>query len=365
MTALAHKPVDQGFAAKDTTGRQQHISEMFAYAFCGRADHFASMRRSTRCHHDLKWPLSALIPSPFTAIASILDRLMSTQTPHNPFRRSDVIRRFDRAAADFADNDFVHRHACDGLLERMRPMQLKAKRILDLGCATGAGSRQLSRALRRNHVISLDISQSMLQCARQQRSRLARISELRADAMQLPLNTGSVDLVFANMLLPWIGDLDGFFTEVARVLRNDGLFAYSTLGPASLAGLRQAWSSVDDHAHVNPFVDMHNVADAVMRAGLRDPIVDIDPLFISYRDLSALFRDLTATGARNCLRTRFPHLTGKQHFQRMRHALQKQFHGGTLSVELEIVYGHAWGGGPRQKPGEFRVDPSQIGRRQG
>jgi hypothetical protein len=35
-----------------------------------------------------------------------------------------------------------------------------------------------------------------------------------------------------------------------------------------------------------------------------------------------------------------------------------------LSLRLELVYGHAWGGGPRLPGGEFRVDPSQILRRQ-
>ena len=35
-----------------------------------------------------------------------------------------------------------------------------------------------------------------------------------------------------------------------------------------------------------------------------------------------------------------------------------------LSLKLELVYGHAWGGGPRLPDGEFRVDPSEISRRQ-
>ena len=290
---------------------------------------------------------------------------MSTLQPENPIRRRDVIRRFDFAAAAFADNDFVHRHAFDALLERMRPMQTKTARILDLGCATGAGSRQLAKSFRRSHVTSLDISQNMLANARLSRSRFVRISELRADAMQLPLQPGSMDIVFANLLLPWIGNLDGFFTQIARVLRVGGLFVYSTLGPASLLSLRQAWSNDGEHPHVNPFIDMHNVADAVLRAGLRDPVADVDPLLVSYRDLASLFRDLTATGARNCLRARFPGLTGKHQFQCMTDQLQSQFQGGSLSIELELIYGHAWGDGPLQSPGEFRVDPSEIGRRQG
>ncbi len=288
---------------------------------------------------------------------------MSTLQPVNSIRRRDVIRRFDLAAAAFADNDFVHRHAFDALLERMQPMQIKAARILDLGSAVGVGSRLLAKSFRRSHVTSLDISQNMLVCARRKRSRFARVSELRADATQLPLQPGSMDIVFANLLLPWITDLDVLFSQIARVLRVGGLFVYSTLGPASLQDLRLAWSNCDGYAHVIPFIDMHNVADAVMRSGLRDPVADVDPLIVSYRDLPSLFRDLTATGARNCLRARSPGLTGKNQFQCMTDHLQSQFQGGTLSIELELIYGHAWGDGPPQAPGEFRVDPSQIGRR--
>jgi len=319
------------------------------------ADHLAITATKSRRYDQF--------PSPFAGIDLILVHLMPTQAPQDPFRRRDVIRRFDRAAATFADSDFAHRHTFDALLERMRPMKLQSKRILDLGSAIGAGSRQLAKAYRRNHIISLDISQQMLLQARQQRSRLARISELRADSLHIPLQTGSVDLVFANLLLPWIGDLDGFFGEVARVLRRGGLFAYSTLGPGSLATLRNAWESVDDQVHVSPFVDMHNIADAVLRAGLCDPIVDVDPLVVSYRDLPSLFRDLSGSGARNCLQARFPALTGKHRFQRMHDKLQDQFDEGTLSMTLEVVYGHAWGGGAPQSHGEFHLDPSQIGRR--
>jgi malonyl-CoA O-methyltransferase len=288
---------------------------------------------------------------------------MSSSENTNVLRLSDVIRRFDQAAAGFANSDFVHRQAFDGLLERMRPMQLKSERILDLGCAAGAGSRQLAKSWRRNHVISLDISSAMLQQARQSKSQLMRISEVRADATQLPFVSGSMDLVVANMLLPWIGDLAGFFNEVARVLRVDGLFLYTTLGAGSLSELRQAWRAIDEDVHVHPFVDMHNIADAALRAGLRNPIVDFDPLVVSYRDLTSLFRDLTSAGARNCQQARFNGLTGKQRFASLRRELQSRFVDGALRIELELVYGHAWGGGPVQPVGEFRLKPSQIGRR--
>jgi hypothetical protein len=44
-------------------------------------------------------------------------------------------------------------------------------------------------------------------------------------------------------------------------------------------------------------------------------------------------------------------------------ALAERSTGGPLTIGLELVYGHAWGGGPRQNPAEFHLGPAAIGRR--
>lgn len=282
----------------------------------------------------------------------------TNQSPY-ALRQADVLRHFDRAADGFGDADFVHRHCFDGLLERLSPVQLEPARILDLGCAAGAGSRALAKRYRRARITSLDLSPRMLQQARQQRSRFARISELQASAEALPFATGSFDLVVANLLLPWLNAPDAAYAEIRRVLRKDGLFAFATLGPDSLLPLRQAWAAEDEHAHVNLFADMHNVGDALVRAGLADPVLDVDGLVVSYPDVDTLLRDLRAAGG-NALLARRPALTGKSRLGRVRAALAPD--GGPLAVELELVFGHAWGSGPPSAPGEFRIDPGAIGR---
>lgn len=275
-------------------------------------------------------------------------------------------RRFDGAAAVFESADFVHRHAAAGLLERLVPMTLTVERVLDAGTAAGAASRALAKTWRKSHVVSLDLSMRMLRKARANRSRFARISELQADAMQLPLADGSIDLVFANMLLPWSIDPAGFFGEVRRVLRKEGLIAFSTLGPDSLRDVREAWAEVDGDEHVNVFPDMHDIGDLAVRAGLRDPVVDVDYLTVAYRSSDALFRDLTHAGARNSLEHRRRTLTGKQRFARMRAALDGRFGHDGLPLRLELVFGHAWGSGPLPAAGtghEVRLDVADIGRR--
>ncbi len=239
-------------------------------------------------------------------------------------------RRFDRAAETFDSADFVHAETRRGLLTRLEPMTVSAATIVDLGSATGASAQALRRRFRRATVIALDVSLPMLERSARRGAWLSKRPAVQADAARLPLADQSIDLVFSNLLLPWISERDRVFAEVARVLRREGLFLFSTLGPDSLMELRH-----------EPFADMHDVGDALVRAGLRDPVLDVDRLTINYRDEQSLERDLEAVGAAGCMPPSVEN----------------------LDIELELVYGHCWGAGSAPSRGEFHIDPVQIGRR--
>jgi malonyl-CoA O-methyltransferase len=277
--------------------------------------------------------------------------------------RHDVRRRFDRAANAFDEFSFAHSVTRDGLLARLKPMLIDAGTVLDLGCATGAAYKPLQQRFPRARIVALDLSPRMLRRAARRRSWLSKYSLLQADATAIPLVDKSVDVVFCNQLLPWINDAATLFVEVGRVLRENGLFLFASLGPDSLAGLRSAWQSVDAEPHVCCFPDMHNLGDAAVRAGMRDPVLDVDRITVTYTDAAALFRDLTGSGSRNSLTGRCRTLTGKQRFQSMTAALPRTQGEQLIELELELIYGHCWGAGPRPREGEFRIAPDSIGRR--
>jgi malonyl-CoA O-methyltransferase len=283
----------------------------------------------------------------------------------NPARLNPLHVRanFDRVAGRFERADFVHRAAADGLMQRMQPMTVAPKLVVDLGSALGAGSRLLARRFPRARILSIDLSAPMLSKARQSDGWFSKLRQLQADARQLPLATGSVDCLFANLLLPWIDDLPGCLREIARVLRKDGVFLFSTAGPASLAEIRDAWRRIDSGLHVHHFPDMHNLGDALVHAGLGDPVLDVDYLSVTYRDTEAIFADLAAAGARNSLCDRRHTLTGKGRVARFREQLRHGAIDGIIELKLELVYGHAFGRGIQALPGEFRLAPEDIGRR--
>lgn len=288
---------------------------------------------------------------------------MNSTDDNSALNSKDVQRRFDRAASGFDAVDFVHSATRDGLLARLEPMTIEARTIVDLGAATGSARRLLARRFRRARVVAVDLSLQMLESARQKQSRYSRTSALQANAEALPFADQSIDIVFANMLLPWVSEPARMFGEIARVLRKDGLFLFATLGPDSLGEIRRAWGSVDGGEHVNRFPDMHNIGDAAVRAGLRDPVLDVDQLSVTYRDSGTLFQDLTAMGARNCLQHRERSLAAAARFKAMAAALDELRRDGLLTLNLELIYGHCWGVGQRLADGEYRVAASRIGRR--
>lgn len=275
-------------------------------------------------------------------------------------RLHDIRRRFDRAAADFDDVDFVHTVTRDGLLARLEPLLLQPASILDLGSATGATGRLLRKRFKRAHVVSLDISHAMLGVARRSKPWFSRSTFVQGNARQLPFQNAAFDLVVSNQLLPWEPQPQPVFEEVARVLRKGGVFAFASLGPDSLGELTRAWASVDGHLHVNRFPDMHDIGDGLVRAGLADPVLDVDRLSVCYDSIDKLFTDLTRAGARNALDDRARGLLSRARFQALRDALGTARADGTIRLELELVYGHCWGGGPKNDPMNYQIDADRI-----
>ncbi len=269
--------------------------------------------------------------------------------------KADAERRFDRAAASFDEAAFAHRQIADGLFDRLAPMTLEPGTVVDLGCATGGAMRPLEKRFRKARIVGVDRSAAMLRVAAGRKGLLSRQRFVRADAEALPFADHATGLVFSNLLLPWLPNPDRCFSEVSRVLSKDGLFLFSTLGPDSLGALGEAFSELDNSPRINAFADMHDIGDGLVRAGLRDPVLDVERLTITYTSAGKLFADLAGSGARNALSDRRRGLLGRRQYQA---AVDRLESGGTIRIELEVVFGHAWGSG--QRPGAVRVDAASI-----
>ncbi len=279
-----------------------------------------------------------------------------------PLDKREARRAFARAAHRYDEVAVLQREIGQRMLERLDLVHLTPEWILDVGSGTGVATAALSKRYRRARVIALDFALPMLHATRRRGPWLRKPRCICADAEHLPLADMSVDLIYSNATLQWCNDLEHTFREFLRVLRPGGLLMFSTFGPDTLKELRASWSQADAFAHVSPFLDMHDIGDALVRAHWAEPVMDVDRITLTYQDVHTLMRDLKVLGAHNVLAQRHRGLTGKGRLRRMQQAYEAFRQDGRLPASYEVIYGHAWA--PAQRPigDAVGIPVSQIGR---
>lgn len=272
-------------------------------------------------------------------------------------------RSFARAANNYDANAVLQHEIGQRMLERLDYIKLQPRRILDIGCGTGAATGQLLSRYPKAEVLALDFALPMLLHARRRGRWLRHPRCICGDLDQLPLAPQSVDLVFSNAAIQWSADPARAIAEIHRVLKPEGLLMFSSFGPDTLHEMRTAWSRVDGQAHVHGFVDMHDYGDMLVEAGMADPVMDAEHIVLTYADTLALMRDLKAIGAGNAATSRARGLTGRQRLAAFRQSYEVfRRADGRLPATYEVIYGHAWGAAQRRQDGEVLISPETLRR---
>jgi malonyl-CoA O-methyltransferase len=282
-----------------------------------------------------------------------------------------VRRHFSRAANSYEQHDVLQREVQAALLERLDFYTQTPQRVVDVGAGTGRGSALLKQRYAKAEVIAVDLALPMLRVAKQHSSWLKPFIRVCAEATALPLADHGVDVLHSNLCFQWVDDLPALFGECVRVLKPGGLLAFSTFGPDTLKELRAAWAEADQQPHVSRFLDMHDIGDAMLNAGLRDPVLDVFRYTLTYSEPRKLLEELQGLGATNADRTRERGLTGKSRYQRMLAAYEAMRVHDRIPATWEVVTAHAWGppvGQPRRgsdggEIASFSVDSLRGSRR--
>lgn len=253
---------------------------------------------------------------------------------------------FEKAAHTYDVAAVLQNEVANRLVERMDVMNMQPARILDAGSGTGFVSHLIAARFPKANITALDLAFNMLKKAREKQSFKQRWNKqfryINAEVENLPLADASVELVISGLTLQWCQDLPKVFAEFRRVLAPGGLLLFSSFGPDSLKELRQSWAEVDDRPHVNEFADMHDVGDALLQSGFADPVMDMEMLTVTYKDVKTVMTDLKQIGAHNVMQGRTHNMTGKNKLQNMMKSYEQFRVNGLLPVSHEIVYGHAW-----------------------
>lgn len=269
---------------------------------------------------------------------------------------------FGRAADTYDAAAVLQKLVREEMLGRLDLVKLNPQVILDAGCGTGLASRALQKRYPKSQVVSLDFAYPMLEKTRktlglgglaQHLKSLLGVNKqslLCADIEALPLANNSVGMVWSNVAIQWCNDLDAALQEFHRVLQPESLLMFSTFGPDTLRELRVASDSASGNAHtsVSRFIDMHDIGDALVRAGFSAPVLDVERFTLTYDDVKSVMRDLKSIGAHNATDGRARGLLGRGYFSRLEAQYEQFRQDGKLPATFEVVYAHAWRG--KDKP---------------
>jgi malonyl-CoA O-methyltransferase len=176
---------------------------------------------------------------------------------------SSVRSGYDRWA-EIYDHDANPLQALEGPEVHAALGDVRGLNVLDLGCGTGRHSLWLSAA--GAIVTGADFSEGMLNEARRKAGADA-VRFIDHDLHRpLPFEA-EFDVVVSGLVLEHLSDLNHFFGEVYRVLKQNGKAVVSAMHPAMfLRGSQARFTDASSGELVQPGSVPHSVADFVMSA---------------------------------------------------------------------------------------------------
>lgn len=258
-----------------------------------------------------------------------------------------ALRRLQRPLAKDDPAAVVQREITDRLLERLDYMLIQPQAILEIVLHASHSSKKLRELYPQAKLASFSLTE---------------LINPYTHAIKLPCENASQNLVIVNSVLHWYVNPQAFLQEIRRVLRQDGVLLFCTMGPDTLHELRSACAQIDETPHVHDFLDMHDLGDLLQVLGFVDPVVDMHALQVKYADVMDLVNDLRYLAENNAHLDRQKGLMGKHKWQKIIENYRAQFPANGIIATYELIFGLAWGIRQVSHNGEISIPLTSIKR---
>lgn len=270
---------------------------------------------------------------------------------------------------------WLHQEVARRLADKLAPIRLRPAAWLDWSACLGAGAEPVQAQYPHARRWVWEPTEALAERSRQQfaASHKPQWRQLwRAPAApvfteqdaELPWRPTGVDMLWANMTLHACPDLPAVMAHWHEQLAFGGFLMCSGLGPDTARELRQVYRANGWARPTIDFIDMHDLGDALVKAGFADPVMDMETITLTWATPQALMHELRTWGGNVALGRhaglRTPRWRDRLCAQLSEHLMRPD---GRLGLTVELVYGHAVKPEPRiQVEPEARVSLADMKR---
>jgi malonyl-CoA O-methyltransferase len=264
--------------------------------------------------------------------------------PTNFPSKQQITEAFNRVASQYDKVALLQQEVGSRLVERLDLLRLQPKLILDAGAGTGHCSRLLEKRYRQSTVFSIDMAQSMLVHAKKKASWRTKQRFICAQGEQLPFATRSMHAILSNLMLYWCMDAELVLLEMKRILKTDGCLFFTTFGPDTFHELRACLQDINLPGSLQPFLDMHDLGDLLLKIGFTNPVMDMEKITLTYSEFNHFLSDMVAWGEYDLFLHKAFKASKDYYITALNTAYERyRNEQNKLPVTFEIVYGHAFG----------------------
>ena len=187
---------------------------------------------------------------------NILDKLKTIGVDLNNVKRTDL-----------SSVDEFHVRGLEVSKELAQQITSSNLKVLDVGCGLGGPARMIADE-KGCTVTGLDLSQEFINTAKAL-SKLVNLDSkttfLKADALDLPFERNSFDIVWTQHVQMNISDKKKFYSEIFRVLKTGGKFLYYDIFKSSDNDINypMPWASRQDLSHLINIAELEKILNSI------------------------------------------------------------------------------------------------------
>lgn len=269
--------------------------------------------------------------------------------PTAPQERLDgrALLRLRRRLQAAPERPWLHVEAGRRMAERLPWIKARPSRVLDWSADAPGPDNELRQACPGADVVRvIELPASAATAPRPWWQRWAGGPPERRLTVADTAGWGA-GLLWSNMRLHLAAEPRDLLRAWRAALAPEGYLLFTTLGPGSLAELRELYRAAGWGSPHAPFVDMHDLGDMMVECGLAEPVMGQETLHLTYGSAEQLLSELRSLGL-NADPARFAGWRTPAWRERLLHAWRERAGAdGRIALRWELVHGHAFRGADR------------------